>query len=337
MSKYKYPMNYYDDDENTVGYSFGNFPAGSLPVGVEGQGFRLSDSVGFNGQSGITKTSFPYVAAPVDQNNQLLQDHFQTGDLVSMSSQLPGKVAGGQTTMPDSILAQFDAGSSTFKSLSDAVNPFTGDAYDDDSGGNFSSMEEQHRSAYAKQQGAADLPLMPFSYTTPDFGDGKVDYGYADPNEQDISSAMVKAFQLVRNDTQLAGIKQDLQPIFSNVANVALDDRPIFQSLGKMKNTMLLGGASVYPPELRIAPREALMADSNIPTDMIETSAELAKALESIGYYGGTGISPYGRQPVKSQMVENTNDAVPLYFSSPGIWSIDGGNNYTYDENVRAF
>jgi hypothetical protein len=55
---------------------------------------------------------------------------------------------------------------------------------------------------------------------------------------------------------KLAGTKTELMPVLSGVNQEAVEQRPILQSLAKLKNTLNLGGLTELPDSLTIDPIE---------------------------------------------------------------------------------
>lgn len=305
------------------GYQFGAFPAGALPVGQENQQFRISDSKAFNNLRGIARTNFPFDPYPSQDspNNQMqsLTDTFQPSDAAGISSLLPGKYNYNnlQGTLSREILNEFDAGTSSYNSLQSGASGNLNDLY---GAGNFenrrenqdgidgihtSNIVDQHRESFTNPA-TTDVPLTPFHYVYPNFGTstGEVDYGFAEPGQDDMSNSIIEAYNAVLPEGELAGTKKDLMPVFSGVNQQAVEQRPMLQSLGKMKNTLYLGGATVLPDELQISPLHPLMAGSNTPANIVQTAGELSSALGYLSYQGADGLSsgnPYGAQLPSSQ------------------------------------
>ena len=303
------------------GYPVGHFPAGRLPSGSEKQEFRISDSTAFNNLRGIAKTSFPFDPYPSqDHPNQrasALSDNFQQTDLSGVSSLLPGKYSynNQQGSLGKQILQEFDAGTSTYNSLPWAESAYAIDNQDTtrrltkgfraeglneqaQEGINPQSIAEQYRESFASPA-EQDVPLTPFHKTYPNFGVGKVDYGFQEPGADKASEEIIRAYHAVLPEGQLAGTKKELMPVFSGVNQEAVEQRPILQSLGKIKNTLYLGGVTELPDELRIDPRQSLISGSNVPTGVVQTAGELASALDTLGFYkGANGLNtgdPYGQ------------------------------------------
>jgi hypothetical protein len=166
---------------------------------------------------------------------------------------------------------------------------------------------------------------MPFSYTLPNFGNGEVEFGFADPGAAD-NSAIIKQFQqAVLPEGKLAGMKKDLMPIFSNIAQNVFEQPMLFQTRGKMKNTRWgLDGASHLPDDLRIDPKAAYNAFENVPTDIPETNAELMLAFESMGYNpNSTSGSLYAPTLPRNTMVQNTEGLGTYYPASSDFWAME--------------
>lgn len=310
-----------------TGYTVGAFPAGRIPTGTEAQEFRISDSKAFNSLRGIAKTSFPYDPNPAqDHPNQSmtsLADKFQVSDLGGISSLMPGKYSynNKQGSLSKHILDEHNAGVSTYNSLPNAASAHGSENFDEfDRFGTgvqdtevTNSIEEQFRLASIDGP-RSDLPMTPFHKTYPNFGNGKVDYGFSEPGADKMSEDIVRAYAAVLPEGELAGAKQDLMPVFSGINHAAVEQRPILQSLGKNKNTLYLGGVVELPDELRIDPRQSLMAGSYIPTGVEQTSGELASALEVLGYFPGqsgfSSTSDYGQMPRNTRVLSGTSPAV---------------------------
>lgn len=292
----------YEPMSSDAGYDFSRFPAGSLPVGQETQEFRISDSEAFNNLRGIARSSFPFDPYPTNDsphpNITSLKDNFQSSDLAGISSLLPGKYNYNQVqgTLGKEILAGFDAGVSTYNSLPNGVaaplcgdkEPHDYDTYPTDNE-SYAGLTDQHRRSFTSPA-VEDVPLTPFHIQYPNFGNGHVDYGFNDPGSATLSNDIIEAYRAVLPEGKLAGTKQDLMPVFSGIAQEAVEQRPMMQSLGRMKNTLWLGGATHLPDELTISPIHALMAGSNAEADIVQTPGELVSALQYLGYTG----SDYG-------------------------------------------
>lgn len=328
-----------DPMSSDFGYSIGNFPAGGLPSGSEQQEFRISDSNAFNNLRGIAKTNFPFDPYPAqdhaNQNATSLMDNFQESDMAGISSLLPGKFSynNKQGTLSEAILAEFNAGTSTFNSLPWGESAYSVDMQDtqrrdlgnrtnvmssglnkqEQEGINPDGIVQQYRQAYV-EPAEQDVPLTPFHKTYPNFAVGKVDYGFQDPGADQASADVIRAYHAVLPEGQLAGTKQELMPVFSGVNQEAVEQRPILQSLGKTKNTLYLGGMTELPDDLRIDPREALKSGSNIPADLVQTAGELASALETLGYHPADGLhtgNPYGASLPNSRTLAATHTKMP--------------------------
>lgn len=318
------------------GYQVGAFPAGPIGAAPETQQFRMTDSKAFNGLRGIAKTNFPFDPNPLqDHPNQAassLSDNFQATGLAGTSSLLPGKYAynEGKASMGRAILDEFEAGSSTFNSLPNAGGAYALDALDsmrglrggrfEDAAGsaaqdgiNPRSIQEQFATAFATA-GRDDLPVTPFHRTHPNFGNGHVEYGFNEPGTDAMSNDIIRAYAAVLPEGNLAGAKKDLMPVFSGISHEAVEVRPIMQSLGKNKNTLWLGGVVELPDELRVDPRQSLLATSNIPTGVEQTAGELASALDTLGFAGSTNklasTSPYGRPLQATRTLAGTKPVV---------------------------
>jgi hypothetical protein len=311
------------------GYAFGNFPTGAMPVGQETQEFRVSDSAAFTGLRGIARTKFPFDPNPTqsnpDQKTTAISDNFQPTDVAGISSMLPGKFSYNriQGTLGKSILDEFNAGTSTYNSLPDGAGIYSSDnTVTDDvvstAGSKAMNIVEQHKDAFTNPS-EMDVPLTPFHYQYPDFGNGQVDYGYQEPGGEKMSGDIIKAYSAVLPEGQLAGTKKELMPLFSSVSQLAVEQRPMLQSLGKMKNTLYLGGATMLPDELTIDPRQPLMAGTNAPADLVQTSGELASALGHLGFSGADGINtsnPYGQHLPQSATLAGTTPKIQPNFYS---------------------
>jgi hypothetical protein len=309
------------------GYMVGQFPSGRLPSGAENQEFRISDSVAFNSLRGIAKTSYPFDPyASGDHPNMkttALSDNFAQSDVSGITSLLPGQYSYNsmQGSLSNSILQEFDAGTSTYNSLpwartdsalthgdvdgnrfaSRTSNAQSGRNDQDQQGINPQSLADQHRLAFSSPA-EQDVPLTPFHYTYPNFGVGKVDYGWSEPGSDTASDEIIRAYHAVLPEGQLAGAKKELMPVFSGVNQEAIEQRPILQSMGKMKNTLYLGGVTVLPDELTIDPRQALLAGSNVPADLVQSAGELASAFDTLGWNPSNGSgNPFGQPLPYSQ------------------------------------
>jgi len=319
------------------GYETGRFPAGRLPSGSERQEFRISDSSAFNNLRGIAKTSFPFDPYPSqDHPNQqasALSDAFQQTDMSGVSSLLPGKYSynNQQGSLGKQILMEFDAGTSTYNSLpwaesqwavnnDDTTRKLTGSYRNEGQNGqtqegiNPQSVAEQYKDAFASP-GEQDVPLTPFHKTYPNFGVGKVDYGFQEPGADKASEEIIRAYHAVLPEGQLAGTKKELMPVFSGINQEAVEQRPILQSLGKLKNTLWLGGVAELPDELKIDPRIGLLSGSNVPTSVVQTAGELASALDTLGFYQGANgmdpLAPYGAPLPPSRTLAGGNAPRP--------------------------
>lgn len=326
-----------EPDAGSHGYPVGQFPSGAIPSGAEDQQFRISDSKAFNSLRGIAKTSFPfdpnYAQDHPNQDTTSLADKFSQSDLAGLSSLSPGQFSYNSKAglMGKSVLDQFTAGSSTFNSLPSAEGPYQtmqqdtarrgrveGDEFKQyDQGISMGSIPEQYRAAYSSAQ-ENDIPATPFHYVYPNFGVGKPDYGFQEPGADAQSNAIIKAYSAVLPQGQLAGTKKELMAVFSGVNQEAVEQRPVLQSLAKQKNTLYLGGLTELDDTLKIDPRQALNAGSNIPADIVQTAGELASALEGLGQYktdnGITTNNPFGAPLPKSNTLAPTDTQVPVGF-----------------------
>ena len=322
-----------------IGYQTGYFP-GRLPQGSEDQEFRISDSAAFNNLRGIAKTTLPFDPNPAqdtpNSHASSLVDQFSKSDMAGVSSLLPGKYSynNKQGTLSKEILDEFDAGTSTFNSLKNGETDYGIENRDGDrdiTGGGISSGFEDQIQEGIHPQSVPELykesfispaqkhvPLTPFHKTYPNFGVGKVDYGFQDPGADQASIDIIRAYHAVLPEGQLAGTKKELMPVFSGVNQAAVEQRPILQSLAKQKNTLYLGGLTELPDDLAIDPRTALRSGSNAPANLVQTTGELASALTSLKYYGDdsglTSGNPYGDRLKYSKMLENTNTKMPYEF-----------------------
>jgi hypothetical protein len=349
------------------GYATGHFPAGGLPSGSERQEFRISDSNAFNNLRGIAKTSFPFDPYPandhVNKKATSLNDEFQQSDMAGVSSLLPGKYSynNKQGMLGQQILDEFDAGTSTFNSLPWAEGMWGVENQDmqrrgvkgmgNESAGYEDqiqqgifpqSIPQQYRESMVSPA-QQDVPLTPFHKTYPNFGVGKVDYGFQDPGADQQSADIIRAYHAVLPEGQLAGTKKELMPVFSGVNQEAVEQRPILQSLAKQKNTLYLGGLTELPDDLKIDPREALRSGSNIPADLVQTAGELASALDSLQYHPADGLhtgNPYGARLPNSKVLAPTDNRMPQGFynyltseaDEPLIFD-QGSNIYDYTSN----
>lgn len=324
----------YSPEAADDGYNVGHFPSGRLASGAEAQDFRISDSAAFNNLRGIAKSSMPFDPNPSQDHPNMrttsLADNFAQSDVSGITSLLPGKYSYNnmQGSLSNAILQEFDAGTSTYNSLPWAKTSY-GLEHGQTSGGgggegkfsnrrsdaqsgryeqsqegiNPQSLADEHRMAFSSPA-EQDVPLTPFHYVYPNFGSGKVDYGFNEPGNDTASDEIIRAYHAVLPEGQLAGAKKELMPVFSGVNQQAIEQRPILQSLGKIKNTLYLGGVSTLPDELTIDPRQALLSGSNIPADLVQTAGELASAFDSLGYYKTDGLrsgNPFGQPMPYSQ------------------------------------
>lgn len=349
------------------GYSTGAFPVGGIPSGSETQDFRISDSTAFNNLRGVAKTSFPFDPFPAqdhpNQKTSALSDNFTATDVSGLSSLLPGKYSYNnvQGSLSEHILKEFDAGTSTYNSLdtAESASGLTNNDGTRSSLGHKSniggmdqqigegieprSIQEEFREAYSDPT-TQDVPLTPFHYTYPNFGTGKVDYGFQEPGADQASADIIRAYHAVLPAGQLAGTKKELMPVFSGVNQEAVEQRPILQSLGKQRNTLYLGGVVNLPDQLAIDPRQSLLSGSNIPTGVEQTAGELASALDTLGFYkGGQGAdnanitTPYGLPLGPSQTLSGAGVAPQ---SGDSLYGFDrytsgeplvfGGSGYEY-------
>jgi hypothetical protein len=321
---------YYNPQAEDEGYRIGEFPAGGLVSGAETQEFRISDSDAFNNLRGIAKTSFPFQPYPSQDHPNMetsaLADNFAQSDLGGVSSLMPGRYSMNTRagTLSQGILDEFNAGSSTYNSLPTAAGPW--DAQSSRGGANMEiggdggakTIVEQFKEAFVTGQ-ADDVPLTPFHKTYPNFGSGTVDYGFQEPGADAASAEILRAYSAILPEGQLAGTKTELMPVFSGVNQLAVEQRPVLQSLGKQKNTLYLGGLTELPDDLAIDPRDALLAGSNIPSDLVQTAGELASALEILGYNENAGNSsnPFGPRLPNSNMLAPPNVSAPASFYDP--------------------
>jgi hypothetical protein len=166
-----------------------------------------------------------------------------------------------------------------------------------------------------------DVPLTPFHRTYFNFGNGQVDYGFQEPGQDSQSDEIIRAYHAVLPEGQLAGSKKDFMPVFSGVNQEAIEQRPILQSLGKLQNTLWLGGVTELADEMKIDPRQSLMSGSNIPGNMIESAGQLATALDTMGYHHNTNglntANPYGqRLPFSKTLAGGEVAMSPEFYSS---------------------
>ena len=363
-----HPYGQHPEDE---GYATGAFPAGGLATGAETQEFRISDSDAFNNLRGIAKTSYPFDPFPVQDSPNMrtsaLVDNFAQPDLAGVSSLLPGRYSYNTRagTLSQGILDEFAAGASTFNSLPNAETNWASTNFDGlrkDSqnyavgrgvnkqvgeGIEPSSIIEQFKQAFVTQD-AMDVPLTPFQKSYPNFGSGTVDYGFDEPGAAEASLDILRAYHAILPEGQLAGTKKELMPVFSGVNQEAVEQRPILQSLGKQKNTLYLGGLTELPDDLCIDPREALLAGSNIPADLVQTAGELASALDTLGWNGDTSSlqssDPWGPRMPNSRMLANPDVQMPQDFYDPTNESTNEPllfdvqpNIYSYNETGTSY
>ena len=342
------------------GYMVGRFPAGAIPSGAEKQEFRISDSNAFNNLRGIARTAFPFDPYPSQDHAYKtatkLKDQFEQSDMAGVSSLLPGKSsynnAGG--TLSREILEEFNAGSSTFNSLpwgesSYGITNFDGArpkmanqttaGYEGQiqEGIQSSNIIEQFREAFT-EPAAQDVPLTPFHKQYPNFGTGRVNYGFQEPGMDQASADIIRAYHAVLPEGQLAGTKKELMPVFSGVNQEAVDQRPILQSLAKQKNTLYLGGLTELPDDLKISPIEALKSGSNIPADIVQTAGELASALDSLGYSPVNTLSngnPYGPKLGQSKLLEGSSPQMPKQFYD--YIRTDAEEPLLFDNNIYQY
>jgi hypothetical protein len=310
-----------ETEASDEGYGIGAMPVGQLSSGAEQNEFRISDSAAFNNLRGIAKTNYPFDPYPAqDHPNQQatsLVDNFEQSDVSGVSSLLPGKYSynNQQGSLSNEILREFDAGSSTYNSLNTATTENaldntdsamrvasrqqaaqSGIGHQSQEGINPQSVSDQHKMAFSSAS-MQDVPLTPFHRTYPNFGQGHVDYGFQEPGADRMSDEIIRAYHAVLPQGQLAGAKKDLMPVFSGINQEAIEQRPILQSLGKLKNTLWLGGVTELPDQIRIDPRQALHSGSNVPADIVQSAGELASAFDSLKFYETDSLStsnPYG-------------------------------------------
>jgi hypothetical protein len=358
-----------------LGYEVGRFPAGRLPSGAEMQEFRISDSSAFNNLRGIAKTSHPFTPQAVtdtpDQQASSLVDNFQQPDVAGVSSLLPGRFSytNQKHSLSKQILQEFEAGTSTYNSLSNAASGWAVENEDGLRGSSSVSgqlaefavsnagvngqvqegisaqtVEDQFREAFAAPA-EQDVPLTPFHKTYPNFGAGKVDYGFNEPGADAMSEEIIRAYHAVLPEGQLAGTKQELMPVFSGVNQAAVDQRPILQSLGKTKGTLWLGGVIELPDELKISPEQALLSGSFIPTGIEQTAGELASALDIMGFNpsanGLNSGSAYGAVlPSSRTLAGGEVQADPAFYAHQTYMSneplVFGGSGYEYTSSEPA-
>lgn len=354
----------FDQDPADEGYNTSMFPAGRLPVGTEKQEFRISDSTAFNNLRGIARTNFPFDPYPAQDhpNKQAtaLTDNFQQSDMSGVSSLLPGKYSynNQQGSLSREILAEFDAGTSTYNSLPWAEQAYAVTGEDTlrrlnmgsqagyslqwQEGINPQTLVDVHKEAFIGPQ-EQDVPLTPFHKTYPNFGVGKVDYGFQEPGADTASEEIIRAYHAVLPEGQLAGAKKELMPVFSGINQEAVEQRPILQSLAKTKKTLYLGGVTELPDELRIDPRQALLAGSNVPEDLVQSAGELASALDTLGYHQVNSLhtgNPYGTPLYHTKVLAGDRTTMsPKFYEhityasdEPLVFSAANGFEYTSNE-----
>lgn len=353
----KQPMN------SDFGYAFGQFPVGKLPTGGQPQTFELSDSEAFSGLRGVAKMSHPFAPNPTQdhplmaQAESKLTDNFQISDIAGVSSLAPGRFSYNRTRseLGSDILAEFDAGKSTMNTLRNAAGgpddvnrrsaarPAAIDSFavgPTTTHMDTLSVMDQHRLA-AKSTQVDDVPITPFHRVYPNFGSGNVDYGFNEPGTESMSNDILKAYQAVLPEGTLAGTKKDLMPVFSGVNQLAIEQRPMLQSRAAQYKTVYAGGQLELPDEIRIDPRIALMAGSNMPAKLIQTPAELASAFEYMQYQQAdklSSTSPYGDHLPPSRTLTGghpgqRSDWYQPYTASdpePAVFSGDGEDTYAY-------
>lgn len=349
---------YFHEQPEDEGYKIGKFPVG-IPTGAETQEFRISDSNAFNNLRGIARTNFPFDPYPSqDSPNQTatsLKDNFEQSDMAGVSSLLPGKYsynnAGG--TLSRSILEEFNAGTSTFNSLpwgestygitnmdgTRKINNSNFAGYEEQiqEGIQSSNIVEQFKASFV-EPAAQDVPLTPFHKTYPNFGTGRVDYGFEDPGMDKASADIIRAYHAVLPEGQLAGTKKELMPVFSGVSADAVEQRPMMQSLGKQKNTLYLGGLTSLPDDLQISPLQALKSGSNIPVDIVQTAGELASALDALGFHPVDGLhtgNPFGPELGMSKTLAPKNTQMPSHFYD--YLRTEAYEPLLYDENIYQY
>lgn len=297
-------MNDFEDDSMNLGYEMSKFPVGRLPRGENNQ--ALADSGAFTtGQN----ASNPMRGVFTDQvATPSMVDTFANNDLVVQSTMLKQAKnnASENALLGKQILDEFRAGTSTLNSLQNAAGPYSNDAYmfDTPKGGDYAGVQygsivDQYVAAGSKKD-IDDLPIMPFMRTYPNFGnaqgvpDTRVDVNELASKEAQMLAALHKSVPV----DDFSGIKKDLMPIFSTENLVALENRPLLQSMGKRKGTRYLGGVAELPDDVAIDPRYALLAESNIPSNIPQTAGELNAALQIIGYRGNDSFSrnPFGEK-----------------------------------------
>ena len=349
---------YFHPQSEDEGYQVGAFPT-SLSNGAETQEFRISDSNAFNNLRGIARTNFPFDPYPsTDHANKTatsLKDNFEQSDMAGVSSLLPGKYsynnAGG--TLSKDILEEFNAGTSTFNSLPTGETAygienrdstrkinnaqFAGYEGQIQEGIQTSDIVKQFKEAFV-EPAAQDVPLTPFHKTYPNFGQGKVDYGFSEPGMDKASADIIRAYHAVLPEGQLAGTKKELMPVFSGVNAEAVEQRAMLQSLGKMKNTLYLGGLTSLPDDLQISPLQALKSGSNIPADIVQTAGELGSALDALGYSAADGLhtgNPYGPKLGDSKTLAPKATKMPSHFYD--YLRSDAGEPLLYDQNIYQY
>ena len=322
------------------GYAFGQFPAGRLPAGgVQGGHELLMDSDAFTGMRGVQRERYPLGSHPASDDpdrTSRLADSFDTASMASLTPGAWGVNRGVPALGPD-ILRAFDVGGNTLLSLPGAAGPYADEVWGNAQQGGWrdtpytgghepANLVDLHRSAYSRPGLGDDVPALPFQRSYVNFGNGEVDYGASSDASTLDGAALARMHRLLPRG-ELAGMKTDLMPVFSSIPQTALEQRPLFQSLGKQRGQRFLGGTSVLPDELTIDPREAILAGSAIPANMPQTAGELASYLGILGARAADGLatsSPFGAPVGTVKMV--SGESAPMsadFYCNDGVGSMD--------------
>lgn len=305
--------NHEDDAGADSGYDFSQFPTGSLPSGGAGPAFQMMDNKAFyeSGLRGMNRTNFPFNESTGVADSNALAGGFDVNNAD------PGNVADlSQVQVSSGILDEFASGVSTLTSTGNAIRPrglanYSNDNDNNDDENGYHSIEDQYRGSSGLGPQQNGIPFAPFAYSYPNFGtsDGQPDYGFDEPGSSSISQSILDqhAKMMATSASMDAGFQKDLEPIFSGTNILVLEQRPIFQSKGRLKGTMWRNGQSELPDDLMIDPKSVLESGSNIPVDMFSTNAELMSILNYMGYDdnsdGLSSTTGYGKGLSQSKMM----------------------------------